>query len=54
MNKELQKAVKMAKREYYRKYRKNNPEKYKQYQKTYWEKKAREILEKQDQDIKKA
>ena len=35
-------AAKQARREYYREYRKKHPEKYRQQQLRYWEKKARE------------
>jgi len=62
MTKELDKAVKKAKRQYqkkwrennkehlrkyYQEYRKNNPEKYKEYQRRYWEKKAKELMKKE-------
>lgn len=42
-NELLQKA-KEARRAYYRKWRKENPDKVKQYQETYWIKKAQETL----------
>lgn len=46
MKKELQDAIKIAKREYHRKWRRDNPEKVKAYQERYWKKKAEQLLKK--------
>lgn len=42
MNKNLSNKAVELRREYYKKWRQNNPNKIKQYQKTYWERKAQE------------
>ena len=44
-NKELSNEMKTAKKEYYRNYRRENPEKYKEAQKRFWQKKAQEQKE---------
>lgn len=43
--KDLKGFVKSAKKEYYQNYRKQHPEKYKQAQQRFWEKKAKEMQE---------
>ena len=48
--KELKKSVKSAKKEYYRNYRKQHPEKSKQAQQRFWEKKAKEMQNQERSD----
>lgn len=40
----LEKAAIEARKEYYREYRKNNKEKFKEYSQRYWEKKAKAVI----------
>ena len=44
-NKKLEAVVKEEKREYFRRWRKNNPEKVKQHNDNYWRKRAEKRLE---------
>jgi uncharacterized short protein YbdD (DUF466 family) len=51
-DKRLEAAVKEEKREYFRQWRKNNPDKVKQYYENYWCKRARKRLESERKDNK--
>ena len=45
---QMEAAAKAARREYYREYRKKNPEKVREINRRYWEKRARIAAEKQE------
>ena len=51
-DKRVEAAVKEEKREYFRQWRKNNPDKVKQYYENYWCKRARKRLESERKDNK--
>ena len=44
----LDKAAIEVRKEYYREYRKNNREKFKQYNQRYWEKKAKTVTKEEE------
>ena len=49
-NKKIEAVVKEEKREYFRQWRKNNPEKVKQHNENYWRKRAEKRLETEAED----
>ena len=50
MSKQLSEEARKARNEYYREWRKKNPEKVKQAQEKYWKKKAKEMQEQAEQE----
>lgn len=50
---QLSEKVCELRREYYREYRKNNPDKYRKYHTTYWERKAEKQLSDPSVNVKK-
>ncbi len=50
MEKDIDKAITEARREYFRKWRKNNPDKVRKHNESFWRKKAQQLIEKEKAD----